>query len=286
MNKNLIASAIVGLGLTTSGFVHATPIANQFFPGALNQLSDNNAEYLLNANGSLSDAGDSTLDANDRLVGMFTIETIENLSSGGTNNIFGSGRELTGVFDVTVTSKIPTITGFNYTFGATAANGIAVRVFDDATQNYTRLDGGVGVRAARLAALLGNASDGLSFLDLGIDQYWFSAVTTDDIAVIGALPPGQAVNSFLVSLNILNNNSGLTFNKVNCGVTPGGLLGFHQADICGSGSLLGVGGAVTPFDSFSNIDFTANVVPEPGMLALLGLGLVGMGVSLRKRKAA
>ncbi|MHB1084764.1 MAG: PEP-CTERM sorting domain-containing protein [Thiobacillus sp.] len=286
MNKKFIASAIAGLGLAVSGFAQATPIANQFF-GGLNQLSDNNAEYLVNADGSLSDAGDSKLDMGDRLVGMFTIETIESLAGGTTNNLNATGRELTGVFDVTVISKSQDLLGnFNYLFAATAGSGIAVSVFDDGVQDFSRIDGGVGTRAARLAALMGTANGGLSFLDLSINQYWVATTTTDDISVLGALPPGQAVNSFLVSLNIVNNNSGLEFDKVNCGVQPAGLLAFHQTDICGSGSLLGVEGAVTPFDSFSNVDFTINVIPEPGMLALMGLGLLGMGASLRKRKAA
>lgn len=291
MNKKYIASAIAALGLAASGFAQATPIASQFFPG-VNQLSDNNAEYLVNANGTLSDSGDSKLDQGDRLVGMFTIETIENLFGGGTNNLNASGRELTGIFDVIVTSKTAISNGFGgftyaYVFGATnTTTNIAISVFDGAIQDYTRLDDGTGTRAARLAALLGTASNGLSFLDLGINQYWASTSPTDDIAVIGATAPAQAVGNFLVSLNIINNNSGLQFAKVNCGVAPGGLLAVHQTDVCGSGSLLGVDDASTPFDSFSNVDFTVNVVPEPGMLALLGMGLLGMGVSLRKRKSA
>lgn len=285
MNKKFIASAIAALGLGASGIAQATPIANQFFPG-INQLSDNNAEYLINSNGTLSDSGDSTLDMGDRLVGMFTIETIEQLVGGGSNNLNASGRELTGIFDVTVTSKTATLTGFNYFFEATAGDDIAIRVFDDGVQDYSRIDDGTGTRAARLATLMGTASGGLSFLDLGVDQYWFSATTTDDIAAIGALPPGQAVNSFLVSLNIINNNSGLEFDKVDCGVSPAGPLAFHQTDVCGSGSLLGVAGATTPFDSFSNVDFAVNVIPEPSVLALMGLGLLGMGISLRKRNAA
>lgn len=295
MNKKFIASAIAALGLGASGIAQATPIASQFFPG-LNQLSDNNAEYLVNSNGTLSDSGDSILDKGDRLVGMFTIETIENLLGGGTNNLNASGRELTGIFDVIVTSKVQVADGFggftySYVFGATAASGIAISVFDGAIQDYTRIDDGTGTRAARLTTLLGTASNGLSFLDLGINQYWAATTPTDDIAAVGATPAGQAVGTFLVSLNIINNNSGLEFTKVNCGVSPGGLLAFHQTDVCGSGSLLGTGNTsikpvTTPFDSFSNIDFTVNVVPEPGVLALLGMGLLGMGVSLRKRKSA
>lgn len=88
------------------------------------------------------------------------------------------------------------------------------------------------------------------------------------------------------SFDILTNNTGREFFQVSCGVAPSGPLAFHLTDVCGSGSLLGTAGAITPFDSFSNVDFVVNVVRESAMLGLLGLGLFGMGAALRKRKSA
>lgn len=47
------------------------------------RLSDNNAEFLIDSNGTTSESGDAILDLGDRLTGIFTIKTFESLSGGG-----------------------------------------------------------------------------------------------------------------------------------------------------------------------------------------------------------
>ena len=63
------------------------------------------------------------------------------------------------------------------------------------------------------------------------------------------------------------------------------LLLADTAQLAGSTNLLGTAGVNTPFNVFDNTDLVVNVsqVPEPGTIALLGLGLLGIGVYSRKR---
>lgn len=284
-----VLGAAAGLLFAVSGAQAAT-VAGSLYPG-LNQLSDNSAESLINAPGTSG----TTVDVGDRLRGIFVIDSIESLGGGGTTSMLaGSGNnELTGLFDVTVVGKVNVGSVFFYTFAPTA--GFAAEIGGPANSAVAFYDGGATHDFNRLTPACTTTGAGgdceaavtngslLWVAGFGGDSFWQATAFTDNIANIGAAGSTQIGGFFNIGLDLLVNNSGRLLNTVTCNNPTTGLA-TSGLEFCGSGSLLGTGGASTPYNSFDNVDFTIDVVPEPASIALAGLALLGLGFTSRRRK--
>lgn len=283
MMKKMFGIAVgAGLALAVSSGAQAASVASQFFYGQ-NLISDNSAEYLINNAG-----GATTLDIGDVLKGVFDIGTVEPVGSPLSSRPIGSAgvNELTGTFEAMVVAKAGGPGAWSFVFAPTAAfmgaygPGAMVALYEDTTPDYNR--------EGTIAAGLASATDGALWMILGMTgsgaEYWVANTFTDDVTVAGAIPLPFNGGTFNVALGILANASGLTFTQVPAFNPLTATVGL--VDIAGSGSILGKGGSGTSFDVFDNVDFTANVVPEPTSMLLLGTGLLGAGLVGRRRKKA
>ena len=273
MKKNFIAAAICGLGLLASGAASAIVIEGVNFS---DNLPGKHLEGATLAETLITGSGQS-------LTGYGLISTVNDLPSYTTtpgNYLYFIARDY---ISTTFVPQTVTADGaINFSGGVIdvylgafkdlgSSNSTANISYISGLTQYVRLAGHTNAANSTISAT-GNIQGttisfkGNGFLDVVPGFGFANAVNFLNTNTINDGHGGFADITFTSS----GDNTAQNSNDPACRDRSGAFIGTAgQFCVRGVASLAG-----------------ATAVPEPGVLAMLGLGLLGMGASLRKRKSA